>query len=102
MLTTGIIADGRLFPVRLSCRASNKALAMLSEMSPSMGVNSPSSSSGLGGHEMTPSSPGRGDALVVFTGWVVCPVVFPRIDFSFAFFSGIMEGMRSFSSNTEN
>ena len=51
---------------------------------------------------MTPSSPGRGDALVVFTGWVVCPVVFPRIDFSFAFFSGIMEGMRSFSSNTEN
>ena len=73
MRATGIIAGGRLFPVPLSCRASNKALAMLSRMFASPGVNSPSSSSGSGRDGVTPSSPGRGDVLLVSTGWVESP-----------------------------
>ena len=71
---------------------------MLSGISASLGVNSPSYSSGLGEHEMTVRCPGKEDVLVVCTGWVVCPG-FSKNDFSFAF-SGILEGVGSSSPNT--
>ena len=42
----------RTVPVRFSYRASSNALAMLSGISATLGVTSPSSSSGLGGDVM--------------------------------------------------
>ena len=54
MRATEIIAGGKLFPVRLFCRASNKILAILSGMSASLGIKSPSFSLGLGGDGMIP------------------------------------------------
>ena len=48
-----ILIAGSLFPVRLSCRASNNALAMLSGIYTSLSVTSPSSLTGLGGDAVT-------------------------------------------------
>ena len=101
MRATGIITCGRLFPDRLFCRESNKALEMLSGMYASLGVNSPSSSSELGGKEITPSSPGRGDALAVCIRWVVSPGFLTWIDCPVAS-SGLLEGVRSFCPSGEN
>ena len=42
-----IAAGGMLFPVRFVCRASNRALAMLSGMSASPGIISPTISQGF-------------------------------------------------------
>ena len=50
---------------------------------------------------MTPYSRGRTDAFVICAGWVVCPVFYQRLDFSFAF-SKILEGVESLSPSTRN
>ena len=76
-------------------------ITMLSRISSLLGVTSPSSSSGLGREDITPCCPGRGDALLVFTGWVGSSGFLPQIDFAFAS-SRLLEGVESFSPNTEN
>ena len=68
MRATDIIVGGKLFPVHLSCSASNRVIAMLMEISTSPGVTLPSSSLGLGRDKVTHYCPGKSDVLRVFMG----------------------------------
>ena len=74
---------------------------MLSGISASLGVTSPSSSSRFGGDGIILCCPGRGDALVVSTGWLGSSGSLSRIDFSFTS-SGLPGGLGIFSPSTEN